>query len=788
MTNTLNGIANLDESLAKKSVEDLLRYVADDDHGYKAAATSLLLSKGIAGIFSILENGVRDDNDADFRNGAMDILVAFGKESLPYLRKLLIDPNEEVRIFACVMLGDIGNREAISSLIKALSDHDPNVSHGAAEALGKIGDRSALFPLIELLKGDFWVQYSAITAIGAMRDYRAVPHLLELLDDEMLTGAVVAALGQIGDPRALHPLGKMLPSLDAVVAGQTAKAIMEIYRHANESLSYKNSLAESHQLEHIKKVLSSEGIEKLSLLLQSSDDKSVLEAVVMLLGWFGDATVVESFFPLLKDESLLGTVEASILSLGMRAEQSLVAGLDNDNDIVKIVALRTLRYLGKVECEDKIAAFLKSQNSGLQLEAIETAKNSPAAIYLPVLLELLQFGTVSVAAKAAEALGCYPFASLRYFLQSMVASAQSEERVRCAMLLCHVKDDEGDPQLLVTLMHDVDAKVRRVAVKAAGMRRSALVVVNLGEALNDPDSSVRVAAVMALAEFRTPMLVEDILAVLGTADEALDHAAIKSLGMMGAKSAEGALVACLGNGCPSRSLEYVLLETLGKISATSASEIIRCRYLSSPDPDIRRLAVETLGQLGDTNSLQAVESALQDSHWSVRVAVLHVLGKLGGIREIPYLLESINDPDNMVRKHAILALGDIRSVSAIPVLVNVLADMEMSRHAFIALLKFGRLALPWLHRYMLKNYTADIRIRLIDLIGKIGDSRSVGPLMELLEDPSPIIRSSAIDSIAYCFDSLLLKKLSAVKKHDADEEVRSKADLALKTFSMEKYN
>jgi HEAT repeat protein len=325
-------------------------------------------------------------------------------------------------------------------------------------------------------------------------------------------------------------------------------------------------------------------------------------------------------------------------------------------------------------------------------------------------------------------------------------------------------------------------------MKAAGIRPADVAVPKLGAALQDPDHAVRVAAVMALAEFRTPMLVDDLLVLLGSGDESLDYAVIRALGMMGAKGAEGVLVRYLEQGGVSRRLEYGLLETLGKIAAASASELICTRYLSSPDPDIRRLAVDTLGQLGDTNSLQAVESALADSHWSVRVAVLHVLGKLGGVREIPLLLDAIHDHDPMVRKHAILALGDIRSVAAIPALVQQLADMEMSRHAFIALLKFGRQALPWLHRHMLKNYTVDIRVRLIDLIGKIGDRKSVDPLMELLDDPNAAIRLAAIDSLAFCFDGMLLKKLTALKKNDTDVEVQERADLALKTLSMEKYN
>jgi HEAT repeat protein len=264
---------------------------------------------GFDRIYPILERGVREESNADFRNGAMDMLVAFGRESVPRLVRLLHDPNEEVRNFACVMLGDIGNREAVVPLIRVLSDQDANVSHSAAEALGKIGDRSALFPLIELLKGDFWIQYSAITAIGTMRDYRAVPHLLQLLDNDMLAGVVISALGQIGDPRALHPLARILPVLDATHAGQAALAMTAIYRAAIESLSYKNSLAEYHHPEHLRKIIDAAGVEKLRSLLDPASEVEVLEAAVSLLGWYGDLASLDRFFALLQNERMTSASE-----------------------------------------------------------------------------------------------------------------------------------------------------------------------------------------------------------------------------------------------------------------------------------------------------------------------------------------------------------------------------------------------------------------------------------------------------------------------------------------------
>jgi len=777
----------LNTTLPGTSIEELLLLVADDDHGFKAEATEKLLSMGITSIYSVLERGVRNDANADFRNGAMEILVAFGREAVAPLVRLLRDQNEEVRNFASVMLGDIGHREAVGPLIKALSDKDVNVSHSAAEALGKIGDRSALFPLMELLKGDFWVQYSAVTAIGAMRDYRAVPQLLQMLDNELLAGAVIDALGQIGDPRALYPLGKMLPKLDTALAGQAAKALMTIYRSVSESLSFKNSLAEYMQPEHLKNVINDEGIEKLRTLLDTAAEPGVREASILLLGWLGDDSAINAFCRVLEDESLMGAVETAIFAIGKSASGSLRAALEDENDNVRIVALRTLRDLGTEENPELYVGHLFSTNENLLLEAIESVKNIPAEIFLPLLSDLLKTGSAAVSVRAAEALGRYPFPALKKLLTSLAVADKAELRKRGALLLGYTEEGD-DSRLIEHFMHDSDPEVRKAAVNAAGMQRSSMVVPMLAGALNDPDVRVRVAAAMAIGEFRTPLLVEDLLANLGKVAESLDYAIIKAIGMMGASPAQNRLLEFLENGISSRRLEYALLDTLGKISAVAASELIRCRYLASIDPDIRRLAVETLGQLGDKNSIEAVESALSDSHWSVRVAALHVLGKLGGIKEIPLLVQAVDDPDPMVRKHAILALGNLRDISALPVLIQQLTDMEMSKHAFVAVLKFGRPVLPWLHRHMLKNYSVDVRIRLIDLIGKIGDRKSVEPLMELLDDPNPMIRLAAIDSLTFCFDGVLLKRLTDIKRKDTDAEVQKRADLALKTFTMEKYN
>lgn len=180
------------------TIEELLLLIGDKDRGLKPEAMDLLMKMGLDAIYHVIERSVRDDGNADLRNGAMEALVAFGEQAVPRLFQLLEDGNEEVRNFSTVMLGNIGHREAVAPLVRALKDPDVNVRHGAAEALGKIGDRGAFVPLLELLYEEFWVRYAAIEALGEIRDKRAVPYLLELADDGLLKEPVRAALKKIG--------------------------------------------------------------------------------------------------------------------------------------------------------------------------------------------------------------------------------------------------------------------------------------------------------------------------------------------------------------------------------------------------------------------------------------------------------------------------------------------------------------------------------------------------------------------------------------------------------------
>ncbi len=84
-----------------------------------------------------------------------------------------------------VLLGEIGDARAVNALIPELDDV---CRDSAISALGKIRDRRAVEPLIRLLEHqNEGTRVLAIEALGAIGDKRAVNPLIAKLDDEGAT-------------------------------------------------------------------------------------------------------------------------------------------------------------------------------------------------------------------------------------------------------------------------------------------------------------------------------------------------------------------------------------------------------------------------------------------------------------------------------------------------------------------------------------------------------------------------------------------------------------------------
>ena len=159
-----------------------------------------------------------------------------GLAAAPHLRAALHDEHAMVQVAAARALGRLSDTKAVDALIDTLQDENPVLRETVAVALAQIGDVKATKPLIETFrrcraediavsigKIDFQALLDLLdledtdsniavirvaTALGVLKNARAVPRLLSLLHDKdwRVRTASARALGKIGDRRAAEPL------------------------------------------------------------------------------------------------------------------------------------------------------------------------------------------------------------------------------------------------------------------------------------------------------------------------------------------------------------------------------------------------------------------------------------------------------------------------------------------------------------------------------------------------------------------------------------------------------
>lgn len=144
---------------------------------------------------------------------------------------------------------------------------------------------------------------------------------------------------------------------------------------------------------------------------------------------------------------------------------------------------------------------------------------------------------------------------------------------------------------------------------------------------------------------------------------------------------------------------------LAKIGEPAIEELKKA--MSSPNENVRRLAIKSLGQIGDINLIESLIKALSDpsrrvqasaaialgnyrhpiaSHKltevftkaspEVRVHLVYALSQINDIIAVPFLIEQINQQNPDVRAAIALALGKLRDARALPALLKVTSDSD----------------------------------------------------------------------------------------------------------------
>lgn len=210
-------------SITPESVQTLLQ---SDNFGDRLSAINQMRQLDPAVAFELIQPAVMDKN-VRVRYAAVSQLSVLGQQNLSLalnlLRQALLeDPEQDVQAAAADSLGALRLTDAFTDL-QAVYDRSPDwlVKFSIVAALGELGDPRAFELLKSALQSDNeLVKTAAIGALGELADERAIAVLLPYVSDPdwQVRHRVVQALAHFNGPEVQTALEQLSHDESAPVA------------------------------------------------------------------------------------------------------------------------------------------------------------------------------------------------------------------------------------------------------------------------------------------------------------------------------------------------------------------------------------------------------------------------------------------------------------------------------------------------------------------------------------------------------------------------------------------
>ncbi len=196
-------------------------------------------------------------------------------------------------------------------------------------------------------------------------------------------------------------------------------------------------------------------------------------------------------------------------------------------------------------------------------------------------------------------------------------------------------------------------------------------------------------------------------------------------------------------------------------------------------PEVRRVAVESLGKIGDPRAVDSILSLQHDPAAIVREASVLAVGRLKPTATkgvVALLTQALEDPVESVRQAAVVAVGEIElSTPLLQPVVGLLrsSDARVRQTAVQALLQIdASQSIPALVAAG-GDSDAEVRQGLVAAVGEWGGA-AVSPWLRerLAEDSAPGVRAEAAYRLGLLSDSDVRAALESATAKDPDSGVR----------------
>ncbi len=598
----LNLFTNQDKLLrvvksAKKNLDlELFKALNNENWQIRHAAVEDIIKNSDQGAINELVNQIQGEHkNLKILNSALQVLTQIDGDIITPLSKLLKISDADLRGYVVMALGDQADRRAIPFLIEALEDENANVKYNAIEALGKLQAREAVYALAEWVEsGDFFFAFVAIDALKNIGEPSITPILLARLNDEQLREPIIEALGELSDDSVVSSLVNLL-NLSNAPTIVIAHALSTIFHRYDEFYDDANSITEL-----IRKTINSQGIQNLLETLNHSKASEDLSAVALVLG--NSTTVIDELKPIIG--KLATPAIKALANLGIPVTALLIEQIEDNK------------------------TYTDNYNLRLVISTLEKLAN-PVAV--PALIRLL--------------------------------SAEEDDKI-----------------LILTLK----------ALKIIGKLPEFKPLLNL---LNHPNPEVRQESIEVINAINPPNIIEDICKLLRDSDPLLRESALRVVGYIGSCNAFNDLLKC----CHDENIHVrqAAIEGLPAFEGHEQVIPILTESLEQGKAKIRAAAARAMTAIDDPKVISLLQSALSDNYLWTRYFAAQALGEHRAIESLEKLTEIANNYKKEampVRLAATEALGKIGNLQAIPALTKLSQseeDIDLVTKALNALGKIG---------------------------------------------------------------------------------------------------
>jgi len=164
------------------------------------------------------------------RTAAVDTLGRLSDHPLEELRRMIKDPQWDVRRAVADALGRLRDQKAIDVLARALSDGDSDVRESAARALGNVRSRDGIVPLIMALKDT----NSSVRRMAATALSRVDPEWSSSPEARVAANQLKPFLAD-RDPDVRHLVTQLLASIGAMEAHARVAIVPDPYMELSQN-------------------------------------------------------------------------------------------------------------------------------------------------------------------------------------------------------------------------------------------------------------------------------------------------------------------------------------------------------------------------------------------------------------------------------------------------------------------------------------------------------------------------------------------------------------------------